>query len=661
MPRLDGKGWFERVQPRSIRFQITFKIWLVLLSVFALTTVGANLLAARLVLQRGQAYLAQSSAFLAFGLQHWLDDIRQTLELEAGSPAFRSLDPQLMKPELNRLTALYPDRYWRVWSASGRLLAHTGVIHNQAKAERDVFKSEHFQAARRGDLSYGAVQSSMTGQDCLAYIVPIYRDGLPPSPGRIADGMLSFCLPVSKIKHDLGFHQLNVDLAAVLQRSNNSEMPLSVASQYLVGDNGVVIHLLGPDPTKMSVSQSGRSLTGEEALVDRTAFDRMVSSMRQRNLERWSFEGAELFAFSTPVVRNWRLVTLVDGADLFSVLRRAVEYLLQMQILALVLITLALYTSSGRVLAPLQYAAQALRRFRIGQFQLELPPHRSDEMGLLLEDLQTTGQQLEDLIYQQKRMARQESQIETARRIQGDFLVRELPKDPRFELAACSIPALDVGADWYDAMTLADLTLVVVADVCDKGVGSALYMSVFRTLIRYGMQRALAEGVVDQPLSKVLSLVNDYMIGNHAGSAMFATAFVALFNAATGRLDYVLAGHEPPLIKHQNGLTKLEECGPALGLFPATFVARQHQLEPGDLLLAFSDGLVDARSTADESFGQQRVEQLLLQLSTDELGAQATLDSVVSRARAHIGEADQFDDLTVMTLLFRSGSVLINS
>jgi serine phosphatase RsbU (regulator of sigma subunit) len=184
---------------------------------------------------------------------------------------------------------------------------------------------------------------------------------------------------------------------------------------------------------------------------------------------------------------------------------------------------------------------------------------------------------------------------------------------------------------------------------------------VFRTLIRYGMQRALAEGVVDQPLSKVLSLVNDYMIGNHAGSAMFATAFVALFNAATGRLDYVLAGHEPPLIKHQNGLTKLEECGPALGLFPATFVARQHQLEPGDLLLAFSDGLVDARSTADESFGQQRVEQLLLQLPTDELGAQATLDNVVSRARAHIGEADQFDDLTVMTLLFRSGSVLIHS
>jgi serine phosphatase RsbU (regulator of sigma subunit) len=308
------------------------------------------------------------------------------------------------------------------------------------------------------------------------------------------------------------------------------------------------------------------------------------------------------------------------------------------------------------VLAPLQFAAQALRRFRVGEFQLELPPHRADEMGLLLEDLQTTGRQLEDLIHQQKRMARQESQIETARRIQGDFLVRALPQDPRFELAACSIPAMDVGADWYDAMTLADLTLVVVADVCDKGVGSALYMSVFRTLIRYGMQRALAEGMVDQPLSKVLSLVNDYMIGNHAGSAMFATAFVALFNAATGRLDYVLAGHEPPLIKHQNGLTMLEECGPALGLFPATFVTRQHQLEPGDLLLAFSDGLVDARSTADESFGQQRVEQLLLQLPTDELGAQATLDTVVAHAREHIGEADQFDDLTVMTLLVRGNS-----
>ena len=648
-----GKQWLERLQPRSIRFQITFKIWLVLIGVFALTNLGANLIAARLVLERGQAFLGQSSALLAFGLQQWIEDIRETLELEAGSAPFRSLNPELMQPELARLTAQYPDRYWRVWSASGRLLAHTGVIRDQSRAEREVFTSEHFQAARRGDLSYGAVHSTMTGQACLAYIVPIYRDGLAPRPGRLADGLLSFCLPVSQIKNDLDFAQLNRDLAAALQRTKDPSIQLSVASQYLVGNNGVVIHLLGPDPAKQIAPKAGRALPADQAFTDRIAFERMVSSMRQSNLKRWSWEGVELFAFSTPVVNNWRLVTLVDGADLFVVLRRALQLLLQMQVVALVLITLALYSSSGRLLAPLQFVAQALRRFRGGQFDLQLPPHRADEMGMLLEDLQITGHQLEDLLNQQKRMARQESQIETARRIQGDFLVRTLPQNPCFELAACSRPALDVGADWYDAMTLNDLTLLVVADVCDKGVGSALYMSVFRTLIRYGMQRALADGVVDQPLSKVLSLVNEYMIGNHGGSAMFATAFVALFDAATGRLDYVLAGQEPPLIKHQNSLLMLEECGPALGLFPASFVTRQHHLEPGDLLMAYSDGLVDARSEAEEPFGLERVKEVLLELDSTELGAQATLDALVGRARAHIGGAEPFDDLTVMTLLVR--------
>jgi len=654
MPRRHlGREWLERLQPRSIRFQITFKIWLVLIGVFALTNLGANLLAARLVLERGQAFLGQSSALLAFGLQHWIEDIRDTLELEAGSAPFRSLNPQLMQPELARLTAEYPDRYWRVWSSSGRLLAHTGVIRDQARAEREVFASEHFQAARRGDLSYGAVQSTLTGQSCLAYIVPIYRDGRAPHPGRLADGLLSFCLPVSRIKNDLNFAQLNRDLAAALQRSKDPSMQLSVASQYLVGNNGVVIHLLGPNPAKEIPQKAGRKTPADQAFTDRAVFDRMVSSMRQSNLKRWSWEGVELFAFSTPVVSNWRLVTLVDGADLFVVFRRAIQFLLQTQLVALVLITLALYSGSGRLLAPLQFVAQALRRFRRGQFDLQLPPHRADEMGMLLEDLQITGQQLEDLLNQQKRAARQESQIETARRIQGDFLVRMLPQNPRFELAACSTPALDVGADWYDAMTLNDLTLLVVADVCDKGVGSALYMSVFRTLIRYGMQRALADGVVDQPLSKVLSLVNDYMIGNHGGSAMFATAFVALFNAATGQLDYVLAGQEPPLLRHRQGLTKLEECGPALGLFPASFITRQHQLVPGDLLMAYSDGLVDARSTAEEPFGIERVKDALLALDATVLGAQATLDALLARARAHMGEAEPFDDLTVMTLLVR--------
>lgn len=628
-----------RQRTRSIRFKITFKIWLLLLAVFGFTNLAVNLVAARLVQQRGQIYLGDSAILLAFGLENWLNDIRDELEYEAGLPSFRSLEGRLIQPELNRLAQFYPYRQWRVWSPDGRLLAFTGQSIDLKRAQEMIVQSKHFRAARRGEISYGAVHSSsMIGEDCLAYIVPIYRTGsLPAKAGRPADGMLSFCLPLDDIKRDLNISRLTAS-------AGSQPESLGLASQYLVGDNGVVIHLLGPH---LAVQESDSSFEDAQSL------NRLVDSTRVRSMRRTIWRGVELFAFSTPILDQWRLVTIVTGDDLFDSMRKSLSFLLKLHILALILITLVLYLSCGSLLKPLQFVAQALRRFRDGCFELVLPPHERDEMGVLLDDLQDTGLQLETLLQQQAKMVRRDLQIETARRIQGDFLVRSLPQAEQFALAAYSEPALDVGADWYDAMTIGDQTLLVVADVCDKGVGSALYMSVFRTLIRYGMQRALSdgEGRSDNPLSSVLNVVNDYMIGNHGGSAMFATAFVALYHASSGRLDYVLAGQEPPLLLHQHGLTELETCGPALGLFPASFITRQQQLAPGDLLLAYSDGLVDARSELEEPFGLDRVRQYLLGIDTANLSSQAILDGLVEQARQHIGAADQFDDLTVMTLL----------
>lgn len=654
---------------RSIRFKITFKIWLLLLFVFSLTNVAVNVLAARIVLERGHLYLGSTSALLAFGLENWLLNIQKQLELEASLPAFRSLNLKAIQVELNRLAQLYPYRLWRVWSADGALLAHAGEAPDPATARQILIRSKHFQEARRGFASYGTVKlSSMVGEDCLAYIVPIYRDGsLPAMAGRPADALLSFCLPLPNIKKDLGMDRLVRQMRTASMQAKSAIVDLDLVSQYLVGDNGVVIHLLGPryDDLGGVGLRPGlaplRDQGDQSAVCSNPMFGRpLEGAAEDLPSRRLSLGRLPLLSCSAPVDGKWRLISLISEDQVFASLRETVAVLVRLDVLALALITFALYVSCGNLLKPLQYVAKALRSFRDGRFQLALPAHEMDEMGALLEDLKSTGIQLDDLLRKNALLARRDLEIETARRIQGDFLVKTLPANEHFVVAACSLPALDIGADWYDAMTIGDQTLLVVADVCDKGVGSALYMSVFRTLIRYGVQRVLAEGAADgdggpgHPLSKVLGVVNDYMIGNHSESAIFATAFVALFNASTGQLSYVLAGHEPPLVKRQNGLSELEECGPALGLFSASFVTRQYQMQPGDLLLAFSDGLLDARSPSGESFGLERVEQLLLQLPTEEMSAQDVLDALLARSRDHIGEADQFDDLTVMTLSVRS-------
>ena len=648
---------------RSIRFKITFKIWLLLLAVFGVTNLAVNLVAARIVLQHAKIYMGSSSTIFAYALDRWLDDIRLDLENEAGLASFRSLDPQRIQPQLDRLAQIYPYRYWRVWTPSGKLIAYTGQSINPALAERLVSRSRHFKDALAGSISYGAVHgSSMIGQDCLAYIVPIYRNGsLPAMAGQRADGLLSFCLPLSSLKKELEIDRVSKELDESILRSADPDQTLAVMSQYLVGDNGVVIHLLGPHFGPPATKDSGYAADASNLQAgefeDSKAFNASITAVTdQSTMQRWSWKGVPFLSFSTPIEGRWRLVTLITEKELFASMRAATALLLKLHIIALVLITLSLYLSCGNLLKPLQFVAQALRRFRDGQFHLTLPAHKPDQMGVLLEDLRDTGLQLDDLLQKQAISVRRDLQIETARRIQGDFLVRSLPCDPRFGLAAYSAPALDVGADWYDAMTIGDQTLLVVADVCDKGVGSALYMSVFRTLVRYGIQHALADSDDDASnvISNVLNLVNAYMIGNHGGSAMFATAFVALYHAGSKRLEYVLAGQEPPLLRQGNALVKLETCGPALGLFEASYVTRQCQLAPGDLLLAYSDGLVDARSETDESFGLERAMTYLTHLDASSLDAQAALDGLVDLTRRHIGKADQFDDLTLMTLLIRS-------
>jgi sigma-B regulation protein RsbU (phosphoserine phosphatase) len=648
---------------RSIRFKITFKIWLLLLVVFGLTNLAVNLLAVRLVLQHAKLYMGSSSTIFAYAMDRWLDGIRLDLENEASLPAFQSLDPQRIKPQLDRLAQLYPYRYWRVWSPSGQLLAYTGKGVNLLAAEQSVSRSKHFKQALSGSISYGAVRSSaMIGQDCLAYIVPIYRRGsLPAMAGQRADGLLSFCLPLASLKKELEIDRMAKDLNASLVRDSAADQTLNLMSQYLVGDNGVVLHLLGPHlgrgPSSDRLHSVAAGNVDGRLFENSKALDALISAVTdQRALQRLTWQGVPFFSFSTPIEGRWRLVTLITEDELFYSLRSVSALLLKLHITALFVITLSLYVTGGNLLKPLQFVAHALRRFREGQFQLILPAHKQDQMGVLLEDLRDTGLQLDDLLKKQAISVRRDLQIETARRIQGDFLVRSLPCDPRFGLAAFSAPALDVGADWYDAMTIGDQTLLVVADVCDKGVGSALYMSVFRTLVRYGIQHALADSDDDASnvISNVLNLVNAYMIGNHGGSAMFATAFVALYHADSKRLDYVLAGQEPPLLRQGNALVKLETCGPALGLFEASYVTRQCQLAPGDLLLAYSDGLVDARSETDESFGLERAMTYLTHLDASSLDAQTALDGLVDLTRRHIGKADQFDDLTLMTLLIRS-------
>ena len=248
--------------------------------------------------------------------------------------------------------------------------------------------------------------------------------------------------------------------------------------------------------------------------------------------------------------------------------------------------------------------------------------------------------------------------LQIAREIQLGFLPDALPRVPGWEVAAHFQPAREVGGDFYDAFTLMDSRYAgfVIADVCNKGVGAALYMALFRTLIRAFGQHLADHGAADaatapclHDLQDVVMRTNQYITHTHERAMMFATLFFGVLDPATGRLTYVNGGHEPPVIVGPRGVkARLPPTGPAVGLLAdGEFDVQAIALEPGDTLFAYTDGLTEAADADQELFGDER---LLSLLATPAPSATALVERVDAARRRHTGGADQSDDITMLAI-----------
>jgi len=258
-------------------------------------------------------------------------------------------------------------------------------------------------------------------------------------------------------------------------------------------------------------------------------------------------------------------------------------------------------------------------------------------------------------------------EISVARTIQRDFLPEFLPEVEGLELQAALRPARDVSGDFYDCFQLTSgEVILVVGDVCDKGVGAALFMALFRSLIRASadpvgggaiqmiggrhtmVMQAIQSATPADLLTRVAGFTNDYIARLHGRTNMFATVFLASLEPFSGELVYVNAGHEPALVISPEGsIEELRPTGPALGMLPDSyFSAVTRTLEKGHSLLAFTDGLVEAHSPTGEVFGSKRLRDVMQTQrgsSAPDL-VQAVLDAV----QAFGGHSDPHDDVTML-------------
>ena len=665
-----------RLRVKSIRGQLTFGLTITLVPCLVVGFYATNQYVRSRVLALTEHRLQAEAELISYGLRQWGIGISQTVEALTETPAFREVRVAEIQSTLSAIVDDSDDRLWRYWSPSNppKLLAHTGSMTSSriADAQNNQMARDYFQAARRGYSTYQVVLSKLTGQPCLNFSQPVFRRPQPSSQ-RLKDiasvmshiemmrapvradvsGVFVLCIPLKQLGLDTGLQDLFKDQRLTLLASDASRNFMRDRKGFdsaviLVSNSGQLLfpeldwnstHI--PNVSELSSTTlpellpiAKRAMRGEE-------FFTSVSGGQQRYL-----------VLTSRVDSAWSLILLLNERKAFIDVVAIGRLQVIVAALTLAIVLLIIAYRARAISLPISRAGIALQQMSSGDFDVDIVATTDDEIGGLLTSVQVTAGRLKAYLREVMAFAVTQKQIDTAKAIQKDFLLPSLPVDSRYDVQACSRPALEIGADWYDMVDAGDYAVLVVADVCDKGVPSALYMSVFRSLIRSKLLDSLDRLDCSERASAVIcdsiQQTNSYMATNHNDSMMFATVFIAAVNKKTGVLDYVCAGHESPVIKRSTGIESLADVsGPAIGLFDgASYSVFTTRLFPGDAVVVYSDGLIDARSRNDEGWGIGRLRDLLATLKVE--SASQLMHCIISSVDVHMDGAEQFDDLTVM-------------
>jgi phosphoserine phosphatase RsbU/P len=284
-------------------------------------------------------------------------------------------------------------------------------------------------------------------------------------------------------------------------------------------------------------------------------------------------------------------------------------------------------------------AVEAMRR---GASDFVQKPWENHE---LIEKLQ---HQLSSARAQRKVQRQHDEELEEARRIQDSLLPKKLPQIPGYEIAAMTQPLRFVGGDYYNVARLSEHeTAVCIADVAGKGLPAALLMSSLQAALKPLMWQKLAPRELCHRLNRILCDVTPL--------GKFISFFYAVLDSANHRLTYCNCGHNPPLLVRADGSPiELEAAGAVLGQFPQWIYEQSElQMQAGDKLLIFTDGLVEACNGKDEFFG----EQTLIDIARENLnsGADDLIVTLIRAASQHTGQHFQ-DDASLIVLKAREAA-----
>ncbi len=478
-------------------------------------------------------------------------------------------------------------------------------------------------------------------------------------------------------------------LAAVLQGSTMLSVIQNFISDVWVGDNGFSIMVSNEGQLVYSPRESGELEMINDMSTDiRNTGNATLAALIRDALDKESgigkveIDGESYYAaFARMSSIGWTLITFVPESEveqpteaLLSELdkisanaseqysrsfRRSSLLLLIVVILLIINASVAAVSFSGKIINPIHVMTQRIEDVTGEQFVFQMDDvyRTGDEIEILANTFGKLSDQMEEYLRHILAMTAEKERVGTelalATRIQADMLPNKFPAFPdrqEFHVFASMTPAKEVGGDFYDFFFVDDDRLaLVIADVSGKGIPAAMFMMMAKNMIQN-------QAMAGHSPQEVLGTVNQLICENNK-EEMFVTVWFGILDLGSGILTAANAGHEYPIIKTPDGPFEVfkDKHGFVLGTMEGMrYKEYELHLEPGAKLFVYTDGLSEAQNSEEELFGRNRIIQAL-NSAMDE-SPEGLLRAVDEAVGEFVGDAEQFDDLTMLCVEYRGKS-----
>ena len=286
-----------------------------------------------------------------------------------------------------------------------------------------------------------------------------------------------------------------------------------------------------------------------------------------------------------------------------------------------------------------------------GDFSYRIPVRGSDQVSDLSLSFNAMTESIERLIEESQRRMQLEAELEIAREVQVRLFPAHPPAVSGLEILGVCRPARSVSGDFYDYISLDENRLAICfGDVSGKGISAALVMASLHSIMRTQMSLLQLEerSEPERAAAIVVGQANSQLFEGTAPEK-FSTLFFAAFDDRSGTLAYCNAGHLPPLLLRKDEITPLAVNGMIVGAFPfAKYTADTVQLQRGDLLVAFTDGLTEPENAEGEEYGEERLKEALRR--STHIPAKELIESVMNEVVEWTGETTLQDDMTMLVV-----------